>query len=297
MKILAASAEPGFDQFFNKVDCESDLVETGEEVFQLLETQCYEGFVTDATLHDIDVWGLIRLIRSGKWCDPDIPIVLVDDDCEYLSSLLAVDYSVSIQKADDELNLLFQFKEIPFIKPTVLIIEDDMIATKAASLALKKDYVVELASTGKVGIEKFIERRHDLILLDLMLPDKSGINVLKEILEISPKQAVIISSARTETEMRKTLIMQGACEFLGKPYGPEQLRKACRIVHTQTLLNCEIDVRETALNHIADKLSVINNYMENEAYTEAHRVIKSMLAMIPNKVSDEETIYSLMSRL
>lgn len=297
MKILAASTEPGFDQIFDHVDCDSDLVETGEEALKFLETQCYKGFVTDATLHDIDVWGLIRLIRSGKWCDPDIPIVLVDDNCEYLSRMLAVDYSVRIQKADDELSLLFQFKETQFINPTVLIIEDDLVAAQAASLALKKDYVVELAATGKAGIDKFFELRHDLVLLDLMLPDKSGIDVLKEILEISPKQAVIISSARTETEMRKTLIMQGACEFLAKPYGPEQLRKACRIVLAQTLLNCEIDVRETALNHIADKLSVINNYMENEAYTKAHRVIKSMLAMIPNKVSDEETIHSLMNRL
>lgn len=297
MKILVASTEPGFNQIFKDIKCDGDLVETGEEVLQFLESQCYEGFVTDATLHDIDVWGLIRLIRSGKWCDPDIPIVLVDDNCEYLSRMLAVDYSVRIQKADDELSLLFRFEETQFIKPTVLIIEDDLVASQAASLALKKDYVSELAATGKAGIDKFIELRHDLVLLDLMLPDKSGIDVLKEILEISPKQAVIISSARTETEMHKALIMQGACEFLAKPYGPEQLRKSCRIVLAQTLLNCEIDVRETALNQIANKLYVINNFMENEAYTEAHRVIKSMLAMIPNRVSDEETIQSLMNRL
>ena len=291
MKILAASTDPEFATKIRMPSCTIDLAETGESVLQLFETNTYQGFVTDASLHDVDVWGIVRLLRSGKWCNADLPIIIVDDRSSEMPALLAANYLVKIVTMIDRIDLEKHFLDDSIIKPSILVIEDDTDAANAAFHALKKDYEIDLTESGKAGIEAFKAKRHDLVLLDLMLPDQLGIHVLKAIHKISPKQAIIISTARTELEMRKELILSGASEFLAKPYGLDTLRKTCRIVFTQVLLGHEIGIRESVLTLVANRLCLVKEFMDQENHEEAYLELQSLMATMPERMPTDEALF------
>ena len=64
----------------------------------------------------------------------------------------------------------------------ILLIEDDVFVSDIYTRELKKGgYEVEVAADGLEGVEKTKENKYDLILLDIMLPKKTGVDVLKEI--------------------------------------------------------------------------------------------------------------------
>jgi len=69
---------------------------------------------------------------------------------------------------------LAQFKKI-------LIIEDDIALANSLSAFLSCDYEIILAATGEAGLVKAVENQPDLILLDITLPGKNGIEILKEL--------------------------------------------------------------------------------------------------------------------
>lgn len=289
MKILAASIDPEFVTKIKTSPASVEIVETGENLLELLTNDDYAGLITDASIHDVDVWQLVRLIRSGRWCDMGLPIIIIDDRSEKISSLLAANYDVKIMPLAEVCDLHEELKKTN-AKPSILVIEDDRDAANGAYHALKNDYQVDLAVNGKEGLEFFKKKRHNLVLLDLMLPDLFGEVILKKIHKINPRQAVIISTARTESNMHKKLMFSGASEYLTKPYGLEELRKSCRIVYTQSMLNQEIDIREKTIDDIASKISLIDDFMGQEKHEEARHALGLLLSIMPERLPGDDLL-------
>ena len=86
-----------------------------------------------------------------------------------------------------------------------------------------KDYfafenVIEEAKDGKEALEKYIELKPDLVIMDLIMPECDGIQATEEILKYDPEAKIIIASATAvELEVIKAL-KAGAKDFIAKPY-------------------------------------------------------------------------------
>jgi DNA-binding NtrC family response regulator len=106
----------------------------------------------------------------------------------------------------------------------ILIIEDEANQRKLLKKILSKEgYSVSEAGSGKEGIGIFYKDFFDLVLLDRKLPDKEGVEVLKEIKEINPIVPVIIITAFSNVVNAVEAMKEGAFHYLTKPIDPDEL--------------------------------------------------------------------------
>ncbi len=100
----------------------------------------------------------------------------------------------------------------------ILIIEDEISFSEALSFLLQKEgFETKIAETGKQGLEAFKSQNFDLILLDLMIPEISGIDVCRTIRTSS--QIPIIMLTAKDSEIDKVVGLElGADDYVTKPY-------------------------------------------------------------------------------
>lgn len=103
---------------------------------------------------------------------------------------------------------------------TILIIDDDMhIGNMLEEVLLKEGYRVQRAYSGTEALLLLKNAAPDLILLDLMLPGLNGEELLPRIKGIP----VIVVSAKTAVESKVSLLLNGACDYLTKPFHTDEL--------------------------------------------------------------------------
>ena len=108
----------------------------------------------------------------------------------------------------------------------VLLIEDNQFLTELYAKNLKRrDYDVEIAKDGEDGLEKVKSFKPDVILLDIIMPDKSGIEVLKELKSNSKykKIPVILLTAVYEIDKIKECLNSGALGYIIKGTSTEEM--------------------------------------------------------------------------
>jgi two-component system copper resistance phosphate regulon response regulator CusR len=106
----------------------------------------------------------------------------------------------------------------------LLIIEDDSdFATTLREILIKSNYIVDLAFTGTEGIEMSQITSYDLIIIDIMLPDMSGIEVCQELRGLDIYAPVLMLTARFELEYKVDSFDSGADDYLTKPFKAEEL--------------------------------------------------------------------------
>jgi two-component system, NtrC family, response regulator AtoC len=108
--------------------------------------------------------------------------------------------------------------------PSVLIIDDETSLVSSLSFALRADgYAAEGAPTGADGLEAIERQRPDVVLLDLRLPDGSGLDWLGRIRAAYPETPVIMISAHGETRSAVRAVKMGAFDYLTKPFELDDL--------------------------------------------------------------------------
>jgi DNA-binding response OmpR family regulator len=106
----------------------------------------------------------------------------------------------------------------------ILVVEDSEKLRKALKTGLRKlGYAVDFAVDGEQGLQFALHGRYDVIVLDLMLPKKSGLDVMREIRLSKQKPEVLILSARDQTRNRITGLRLGADDYLVKPFAFDEL--------------------------------------------------------------------------
>jgi DNA-binding NtrC family response regulator len=106
----------------------------------------------------------------------------------------------------------------------VLIIDDEAEIRESLQTLLEiEGYEVETAATGEQGLFKLGDRSFDLLLLDLALPDRNGIELLPEIRALDPQISVIMITAYGTVEDAVHAMQSGAANFLQKPWDNEKL--------------------------------------------------------------------------
>ena len=113
----------------------------------------------------------------------------------------------------------------------ILIIEDNIELSEMISDALHSQrFVVEVATTYADAVSKINVYEYDCILLDVMLPDGSGLSILKELKEVGKSESVIIISARDSLEDKIAGLELGADDYLTKPFHMSELIARVRSV-------------------------------------------------------------------
>ena len=113
--------------------------------------------------------------------------------------------------------------------PLVLLIEDEQGIRRFLRVTLSNHgYRVTEAGTAEEGLDKAAADRPDLILLDLGLPDRDGLGVIKEIREWS-KTPIVVLSARDAEQAKVAALDLGADDYLTKPFSAEELLARLRV--------------------------------------------------------------------
>jgi DNA-binding response OmpR family regulator len=107
---------------------------------------------------------------------------------------------------------------------TILIAEDDAhIRTGLIDLFETEGYTVSAAENGTIALELAADKKFDLILLDVMMPEKSGYDVCREIRKTDTETPIIMLTAKGE-EIDKVVGLQlGADDYVTKPFGVHEL--------------------------------------------------------------------------
>jgi DNA-binding NtrC family response regulator len=106
----------------------------------------------------------------------------------------------------------------------VLIIDDEEEIRESIELMLNSEgLATDVACDGEEGLRKLEEGFYDLVLLDLMLPGKSGMDVHKDIKRIDPGLPVVIITAMAAIESAVSAIKEGCYDYVAKPWDNEKL--------------------------------------------------------------------------
>ncbi|HEY1776158.1 MAG TPA: response regulator transcription factor [Solirubrobacteraceae bacterium] len=134
--------------------------------------------------------------------------------------------------------------------PRVLLIEDEPGIVDFVQRGLRTaGFLVEAAADGVVGEERALREHFDAIVLDLMLPRRGGLEVLRTLSSALPHVPVIILTARGETDERIVGLDTGAVDYLLKPFAVAELAARLRaqlrraeMVNTLRAGDIEIDI-------------------------------------------------------
>ena len=209
----------------------------GAAAVRNLNNGSIDALVTDIPLGNIDGWRLSRLVRSGVFqCPSEIPIVVVSRSfSERIAEVTAKEFEINDFLSFEQRHLLPDVLRehlleggLPKRSP-LLVIEDDPDILRIVRRVLDRRFDIETAADGQSGLEAWLARRHSLVLLDVMLPEMSGPEVLKAILAERPSQTVVIMTADGTPQRAGELVLQGAADFIAKPFRSEQLRRVCEI--------------------------------------------------------------------
>lgn len=114
----------------------------------------------------------------------------------------------------------------------VLVVEDDPRVGSFITHGLREEgYDIEWAVTGEDALVRAEARPFDLVLLDHMLPGRSGIEVARTLRNAGRRMPILMLTARDAPEDRKAAFAAGASEFMGKPF-----RFADLVTQIETLL-------------------------------------------------------------
>ena len=147
----------------------------------------------------------------------------------------------------------------------LLIIEDEAdLATAMLSYLRQENYTCDLATDYKQAIEKTETRDYDCIILDITLPDGSGLNILQELKKNHKSEGVIIISARNSIDDRILGLNLGADDYLVKPFHLSELtaRIAAIIRRKMHGGNNIISFEEIKIDTLANEVSVHKQLVE-----------------------------------
>lgn len=106
----------------------------------------------------------------------------------------------------------------------LLFIEDNQRLAEVIRSHLGGLYVIDMVHTGEEGIDKASSNAYSVIILDLKLPDMTGLDVCKTLREAGVETPLLILTANDDTESKVELLNSGADDYLTKPFNINELK-------------------------------------------------------------------------
>jgi len=106
---------------------------------------------------------------------------------------------------------------------TILVVDDESGVRQSFKMVLKEKYRLYFAENGYSALDIFKKKHFDLVLLDILLPDLDGLDLLRQFREIEPETEVIMVSALGEIASAVRAIKLGAFDYIAKPFEVDEL--------------------------------------------------------------------------
>lgn len=120
----------------------------------------------------------------------------------------------------------------------LLVVEDEVDLLEVIRQSLEKEnYLVETAGSYAHALEKIVSYEYDCILLDIMLPDGTGLDLLAELKQMNKSDNVIVISAKDSLEDKIKGLEMGADDYLVKPFHIAELNARIKSVLRRKSLN------------------------------------------------------------
>lgn len=178
------------------------VTDRGEAALKHVEAFIPSAIILDMQLPGMDGWEVLKHLKAGKYANIPVHVMSAMDKKKLGLDLGAVEYivkPVAPEVLDATLDKIAASSSMKTIQH-VLVIEDDENNSKALeALFTRRGVEVTPAFTGAEGLEKLAGGKHELVILDLGLPDNDGIEILKKIKAQSPNLPVIIFTGRDLT--------------------------------------------------------------------------------------------------
>jgi two-component system OmpR family response regulator len=142
----------------------------------------------------------------------------------------------------------------------ILLVEDDQGLAEALQQSLQREgFVVDHVSRGKLALTALAVPSHDMLILDLGLPDMDGLTVLKELRAKKNNLPVIILTARDTIDNKVKGLDYGADDYLAKPFDMQELLARLRVIERRlgTASSAMITIEQVCLDTKAHKVFLL----------------------------------------
>jgi len=176
------------------------------------------------------------------------------------------------------------------MKQKVLIVEDDpAILTGLLDLLEGEGFAVVRATTGPEALARHAEGPQDLVLLDVMIPEKSGYDVCREIRRTDPVTPIIMLTAKGQERDKVKGLDLGADDYLTKPFSPKELIARIKAVLRRTTTSKQMTLSIGNLSIDPERFEVM---IEQKPVTLTPVEFKILLLLVQNhgKVFSRERI-------
>ncbi len=179
----------------------------------------------------------------------------------------------------------------------ILIVEDEESIAE-----LEKDYLelsgfdVDIENSGDTGLEKALNEKYDLLILDLMLPEVDGFEICKRVREKKDIPVLMVSAKKEDIDKIRGLGM-GADDYITKPFSPSELvarvkahlARYERLIGNAVKANEIIEIRGLKIDKTARRVYVNG---EEKAFTTKEFDLLTFLAENPNHVFKKEELFN-----
>jgi len=240
-------------------DVETVAVETGEEAYEMLETETFDCMILDLGLKDMTGFELLRRIRNDGVAGR-LPIIVYtgrelsreeEEELSRHAESIIIKGARSPERLLDETSLflhrveanlpedkqrmlrMVHDKEAMLAGKKILLVDDDMRNVFALSSALEAHGMeVSLARNGREGVEKLSANPDtDLVLMDIMMPEMDGYEAMRAIRKRKRFQdlPIIALTAKAMKGDRNKCIEAGASDYMAKPVDTDKLFSLLRV--------------------------------------------------------------------
>ena len=130
----------------------------------------------------------------------------------------------------------------------ILIVDDELGSRESLKAIFARDFKTSLAASAAAASKVMLEEKVDLILLDVIMPDKDGLAFLKEVQNIHPDVPVIMVSASTSVRPVVEAIRAGAYDYVTKPFDVNDVRRMAERALESSTLRRRVEILENEVS-------------------------------------------------
>ncbi|WP_029037328.1 sigma-54-dependent transcriptional regulator [Salinimicrobium xinjiangense] len=158
----------------------------------------------------------------------------------------------------------------------ILLVEDDVaFCTMLKTFLVKKDCEVDAVYTATEALNLVAKKKYDVVISDVRLPDKEGLEILQAINKKGERTGVIMMTSYAEISMAVNAIKEGALDYIAKPFHPEVIMKAINealqdegnVPAVRTAKAQPTKIEDTYIKGGSEASAKLNNYIELVAPT------------------------------